>query len=161
VWCALWLCQIYSASVVTRPYLLVALFAVVLGLSACSSGGSKDASTTATTVRATTTAAGLAVRDRRVCTAFEKFFDTDYAGGTPSAALLARRRDVLAAIQAGHDKALTAAVRSFVDLEMSSPSLSTLKSLPKVEIARLAKASTRDLPIIEVKCDALGRHING
>jgi hypothetical protein len=150
-----------------RPGLLVALIAAVLGVNACSSGGSKHASAATTTHGAIKTAASqetagpsATVRDRQVCAAFERFYDTGNPGGTPGAALLARRRFVLSAVRTGHDKALGAAVRAYVDIDMSLPPASKLKSLPKPEIARLAQVN-RLVPMIEAKCDALGRHING
>src|SRR4051794_35595640 len=57
-------------------------------LAACSSGSS------------------AAVRDTRVCAAYEAFWDTDYSGGKPSATMLARERRLLDAIAHAPDEKL-------------------------------------------------------
>src|SRR5947199_4084644 len=77
--------------------LLLVAFALIAG---CSSGSS------------------AAVRDKRVCAAYETFWDTGYSGGKPSTTMLAREQKLLDAIAHAHDKKLGAAAKAVVDGEL-------------------------------------------
>src|SRR3954464_3452822 len=62
-----------------------------------------------------------AVRDKRVCAAYEAFWDTDYSGGKPSATMLARERRLLDAIAHAPDEKPGAAAKAVIDGELTTP----------------------------------------
>ena len=82
----------------------------------------------------------------------------------------AAERNVLAAVRAGHDEKLGAAVRAVIDGELSAPLFSngdTAKTFRakfdalSIEAKHKLAAVQPNESVVEAKCDALGRHING
>jgi len=125
---------------------------VALAVAGCSSGPS------------------AAVRNKRVCAAYETFWDTSYAGGKPSTTMLAREQTLLDAIAHARDKKLGAAAKAVVDGELSTPALRPGESGAQYskDLASVSGDAKRKLDAIEPndkfvesRCDQLGRHING
>ena len=127
-----------------KPRILFAAVVLAMSAAGCSSSG-----------------ASPAVRDRRVCGAFEKFYDTGY-NGTVTPRLQAAKNAALAAVRGGHDQALGKAVRTYVTGELRIPSFETLQTMPHAALTKLVPPDfNAAVPTIYAKCDALGRSING
>jgi hypothetical protein len=130
---------------VAKLLLVVALTALILA--DCSSGPS------------------AAVRDKRVCAAFETFWDTDYAGPPPSAEMVAATKKLNDAIKHGHDKKLATAAQAVMDGVLSTPPLKSRATakhyLSSNEFKSVAAAVEANDRFVESRCDQLGRPING
>jgi len=126
---------------------LLVVLAVAGLLLACSSGPS------------------TAVRDKRVCAAYETFWDTDYNGPPLSAEMVAARKNLDDAIQHGHDKRLAAAAQAVMSGVLSTPAIRSASDLKHFTSSNrfksVAAAVETNDQFVELRCDQLGRHING
>jgi hypothetical protein len=106
-----------------------------------------------------------AVRDTRVCAAYETFWDTDYAGPPPSAEMVAATKKLNDAIKHGHDKKLTTAAQAVMDGVLSTPPLrsrATAKQyISSNKFKSVVAAVEPNDRFVESRCDQLGRPING
>ena len=144
---------------------LVSLVVAAAVLSGCSksSPGAKSAPSS------TSSALSAAELDRRVCAAYEAFWDADYSGGAPSPAMLAAEQALVTATEATPDQALHDAVRGVIagefglpkfDLRETAPDYQRkLSRLPPDVRAALDSVEQNDRHV-EARCDAVGRHIN-
>jgi hypothetical protein len=118
---------------------------------------------------AESSSASAAAPDRRLCAAYDAFWNTPYGGGEPSPAMLARERALIAAAEATPDQALHDAVRAVIDAELGLPKFDLHDTAQEYrrEQAQLSPDAQTALATLEQnhraiksKCDAVGRPIN-
>ena len=106
-----------------------------------------------------------AVRDKRVCAAFETFWDTDYNGPPSSVEMFAARQNLTDAIKHGHDKRLGAAAQAVMGGVLGTPRIESRAELKQFVSSKqynaLRAAVEPNEAFVESRCDQLGRHING
>jgi hypothetical protein len=145
-----------------RRALLIFVIAAI-GVTGCSksSHGSGAAPTTTTS-----TATAL---DRKLCEAYDAFWNTPYSGGEPNATMLARERALINAAEATPDQSLHDAVRAVIDGELGLPNFLLHDTAQRYQQklsqlgpdARTAyDAVVQNDRAVGAKCGAVGRSIN-
>jgi hypothetical protein len=151
--------------------LLLLLVIAAIGVTGCSKSSheSTAAPPTPTTSTAPQSKASIAELDRKLCSAFDAFWNTSYSGGEPSATMLARERALVNAAEATPDQRLHDSMRELIDGELGLPKFllhdtaheyqQKRNQLPPDVRAALDAVELNDRAV-ESRCGAVGRPIN-